>query len=542
MLLAIAHIVAGVAGRLDSFMLPKKPYVVAFTLVTWLILSAANFGSFDATIPREFGVWTHLALLSFYGWFMLFWLWGLHTFAHHLLSFIPAAIQPRAGAAQPDAPVAIIYTVCDDFDPKACASALGQTHPWTRLLICDDSADPACRAAIDRWAQSQSVPVLVVRRPTRQGFKAGNLNYALAHYVEEEYVLICDADELLPPDFVERMLPYFTEECVGFVQANHRARSDASTRFAATISLSIELFFSHLLPVKNRFGYVACQGHGVIIRRSVWEKIGGFPEIICEDMGFSARALRHGYRGVFVPDVMAEEMPPLTYRALLKARTRVIQGAIQFFQTELRPLLRSPNATLTEKIDLLLTESVAYLGLIVCVSLWGGLIISYLYSLEGYNGVQPWLPFVFAFGPVAAAAPILYKIPQEPRRYGLYLFVMAANYTTLMPVLAWQAIVQTLKLRPPEFYVTGKIARQSQSPWDFAVSMPFGLALVVGAVLMSSPMSPLIICVSLTFLLTPLLYFTEQGGLWGKIGRYWGLTPYLAIIMLGFAWMHRALP
>jgi len=518
-------------------MLPKKPHVVVLTLTVWLVLSAANFGSFDATIPYEYGPWMHLAILSFYGWFMMFWLWGLHTLAHHILSFCPKLIHPRPGAPKPDAKVAILYTTCDDFDPEACASALRQTHPHTRLIICDDSHEPPSRALIDRWVAAQDRPILVVRRGTNQGFKAGNLNYAIEHYADEEYLLVCDADELIPPDFVERLLPYFSGDGVGFVQANHRARTIPRTHFAGTLALSVDVFFSHFLPAKNRFGYVSCQGHGVIIRRSVWQQAGGFPEIICEDMGFAARALTVGYRGVFVPSVVAEEATPPTYRSLVKSRSRVIRGAIQFFQTEWPALARSPHITLMEKLDLLITESAAYIGLVVCVSLWGGLIISYLYSLQGVNGNQPWLPFVYALAPVLAAAPILYKIPREPERYGKYLFVMAANHATLMPTLAVRAVEQTLKLRQPIFHVTGKIGRQEQSPLDFVASMPFGIALVAGGMVMHSPMSPLVFCISLTFLLTPLLRFTEQKGFLGALGRQWGLAPYLAIAALGL-WMH----
>lgn len=518
-------------------MLPKRPYVVALTVGAWLILSAANYGSFDATIPYEYGPWMHIAILSFYGWFMLFWLWGLHTFSHHVLSFFPSMINPVAGPARPDAPVAILYTTCDDFDPEACASGLAQTHPHVRLLICDDSSDPRSRATIDRWAASQEPPVQVVRRDSNEGFKAGNLNHAIAHHVPEEYILICDADELLPTDAVEKLLPYFVEEQVGFVQANHRARTIPKTHFAGTIAASVDLFFSHFLPAKNRFGYVSCQGHGVIVRRSVWETVKGFPHIMCEDMGFTARALAAGYRGVFVPTVVAEEGTPETYRALLKSRSRTVRGAIEFFQTEFRPLWRSPHGTMTEKLDLVITESAAYLGLVVSVAIWGGLIISYLYCIQGANGTQPWMPFVFALGPVAAAAPLLYKIPRDPVRYGQYMFVMAANQASLMPVLAVRAIEQTLKLRAPIFDVTGKIARQGSSPMDFTVSLPYGIALVIGALVLHSPTSPLTMCLSLTFLLTPLLYFTEQKGFLGFLGRQWGLAPYLAIAALG-VWMH----
>jgi cellulose synthase/poly-beta-1,6-N-acetylglucosamine synthase-like glycosyltransferase len=511
----------------------KNLALVAVVGLSWLLLSAISFGSFEGTIPRECSTATHLALLSFYGWFMIFWLWALNTFWHQVFSFFARSTTPAPGAAHPDARVAILYTTCDDFDPQACGSCLQQTHPHTRLIICDDSFTPRSRQMIDRWAQAQSDRVTVVRRGDNRGFKAGNLNHAIAQHAKEEYLLICDADEIIPPDFVERLLPYFSNDGVGFVQANHRARTVPQTQFAASLALTTDIFFGYFLPPKNRFGFVACQGHGVIIRRSVWAAIGGFPEIVCEDLGFSSRALAQGYRGIFVPSVVAQEATPPTYRALLGSRSRVVRGTIEYFQTEYPQLLRSPHASPVEKLDILMSSSCCYLGLVVVINIWGGLVLSHLHGVQGYSESQPWLPFVYVLAPIATVAPLIVEIIRQPIRYGQYLFVTTTNHASLMPILAVRALEQTLRLRAPIFHVTGKIARQGHSLGDYLVSIPWGLSVLAGALLLPSPVAPLILGASLTFLLTPLLYFSESKGVMGVLGRQWGLAPYVAIVVLG---------
>lgn len=515
----------------------KSNGLLAVIGASWLALSIGSFRSFEWAIPHQYGPVAHIALLGFYAWFAAFWLWGLHNFWHQIFAWFPRFTHPQTGPAQPEAAVAIIYTTCDDFDPVACASALSQTHTRTRLVICDDSFQPASRSMIDEWAEAQERPVTVIRRADNKGFKAGNLNHAISKYIPEEYLLICDADEIIPADFVERLLPYFVDESVGFVQANHRARLESDTQFAATQAVAIDVYWSFFLPAKNRFGFVGFQGHGAVLRRSAWEKTKGFPEMMCEDLGWSSLALVEGYRGVFATNVMAEEATPATYKALLKQRTRVTAGSIEYFQRACLRLLKSPKATVPEKIDMVLTSSSCYMNLVMMVNLWGGLILSHLHRLQGFEQSSPWLPFLYVVGPIGSLAPVLYEILKQPKRYGQYLFTAASIYGSLMPMLCLTVIEQTLHLRAPIFHVTGKIARQRQRLLDYALSVPFGLAILIAAALLPSQVFPLMVGAALTFLLTPLMALTEKKGLLGMVGRQWGLAPYVAVVAIGI-WPH----
>lgn len=506
----------------------------ALVVLVWLALSAISFPSFEATIPSQCAPVQRLLLLSFYGWFSVFWLWGINNLFYQVAAFPRRFTRPPRGDARPDAQVAIIYTTCDDFDPQACASALTQTHPHTRLVICDDSFDPANRQTIDRWAKAQGERVTVVRRPDNKGFKAGNLNHAIRGFIPEEYLLVCDADEIIPPDFVEALLPYFVDDEVGFVQANHCAHLNPQTQFAAFQAFTVDMYWKYFLPAKNRFGFVLFQGHGALIRRSVWEQTGGFPEVICEDMAFSSRARAIGYRGVFVPDIIAQEACPLTYRALVKSRSRIIKGTVEYFQQEWSILARSRKVTLAEKLDVLITaSSSSYMPLAMTINLWGGIILAYLHRAQGYQDASAYLPFLYVLGPLGSVAPVLFELVKQPVRYGQYLFAAAANHASLMPMLSVAAVEQTLLLRAPTFHVTGKIARQRETLTDYSLSIPFGLSVLAGAIWLPSAISSLMIGVSLTFLLTPLIVFTEKKGLLGMVGRQWGLAPYVAILLLG---------
>ena len=157
-------------------------------------------------------------------------------------AFIISGISPSA--CSPDTPtpkvpendnepVALLYTTCDDFDPDACLSCLNQTYKNTRLIICDDSSHESSKEEIDRWVKTNAPNAVIVRRPARKGFKAGNLNNVIRNVVTEEFLVVCDADEVVPPDFVATMLVECRWPDVAFVQARHIARRDNQTNFGS---------------------------------------------------------------------------------------------------------------------------------------------------------------------------------------------------------------------------------------------------------------------------------------------------------------------
>src|SRR5205807_4933370 len=54
-------------------------------------------------------------------------------------------------------------------------------------------------------------------RPDNRHAKAGNLNYAFEQ-TDGEFIIIFDADHVPEPHFISRLVGYFTDEQLGFVQ------------------------------------------------------------------------------------------------------------------------------------------------------------------------------------------------------------------------------------------------------------------------------------------------------------------------------------
>jgi cellulose synthase/poly-beta-1,6-N-acetylglucosamine synthase-like glycosyltransferase len=513
----------------------KSPLALILTISSWGAVCVCAWQFYRTTIPGAYGPVLALGMKGLFLPWSLFWLWGLYYCWHSLLSILaPEGMPQLSEKSFQDEPVAILYTTCDDFDPLACQSLLNQSHGNTRLIICDDSRSPTYRHSIDNWVKHCGQRVRVVRRPERRGFKAGNLNFAISSVVREEFMVLCDADEVLPHDFVAGLLPYFQGSRVAFVQAAHKARGGTSSRFASLLGPSVDILYRYFLPSRNRFGFVPLFGHGAIIRRSVWSLVGGFPEIVAEDIGFAARASAMGWHGVYAGNVVAEEEFPPTYAAFVSKYCKDVIGTVQFFQTEYPRLLRSPEVTLVEKFDALMMFSSCYLGLITLINIMGSLFLSYVYKIQGFSNLEAWLFVLYIIGPFTPILALIILFCKSPRKYVLYYFISALAFVSIIPRLALTAILQSFKLSQPIFNATGHIARQKQKLYQHIPVQCLGLAFFVLAAILRTAIFIPITGLSLMLFFGPFLSFANENGIIGSLVTYSSLVPFL---FMGGLWI-----
>ena len=99
-------------------------------------------------------------------------------------------------------------------------AALDYPKDRMEIQVLDDSTDDT----VDRIAesvqrfQSDGYTIHHVRRPHRQGYKAGALAFGLETALGE-YVAIFDADFVPKPDFLMQCIPLFADENIGLVQS-----------------------------------------------------------------------------------------------------------------------------------------------------------------------------------------------------------------------------------------------------------------------------------------------------------------------------------
>ena len=230
-----------------------------------------------------------------------------------------------------------------------------QDYASYRVYILDDSSDPAIRARIDAFAAEYSERVTVVRRGDRRAYKAGNLNHALASIAREPLFALVDADEILPTDFLARLVPRILAipDC-GFIQANHRSNPNATSALARDLGPGVDSHWRWYHPLRNDYGFVMLLGHGALIRRQAWVDAGGFPELVSEDLAFALRAREAGWRGRFAEDVVCIEEFPEDVRAFRVRHMKWTRGTCEFLSREAGRLLLTHRLSWVEKIDILL--------------------------------------------------------------------------------------------------------------------------------------------------------------------------------------------
>ncbi len=316
-------------------------------------------------LDMAYNVPSTIALWLFIGFIDFAWLYGMYNLGVVGFAFLYGFLGKKSPLAQlpvdpilvatAKPPVALLYTTCNDFVEESVESCVRQDYPNYTVYLLDDSSRQEFMDRVDAFAAKYPGLVKVVRRPDRKAFKAGNMNYGLANYaIHEPYFAIADADEILPTDFLTKTVTVLeTDPTCGFVQANHRANPNDPSELAKSLGVGIDIHWKWYQPLRNDYGFVMFLGHGALLRRDVWEKIGGFPDIVSEDLGFAIHARELGYRGRFVEDIICYENFPDSVRSFRIRHMKWTRGTSEFLKKKMGFLMRAKNISLTEKLDIL---------------------------------------------------------------------------------------------------------------------------------------------------------------------------------------------
>lgn len=225
-------------------------------------------------------------------------------------------------------------------------SVLAQTLPPHQVIVVDDHSS-------DRTGEiAASFGVTVVRTPRNTGTKAQAQNAALP-YVTGEIVVFVDADTVLVPDALERLVEPFADPAVAascsFILPQRVVTPWERGRF-------VEYLFGLTFAkgIQQKFGTVlVCSGCFSAFRRSVVERYGGFrARTLAEDMDLTWTLHANREKVVYVPGALCLPVEPPTWRVF---RAQVDRWARAFFQNvrvHRSTLLRNPRLGLLVAIAL----------------------------------------------------------------------------------------------------------------------------------------------------------------------------------------------
>ncbi|MBP6011074.1 MAG: glycosyltransferase [Alphaproteobacteria bacterium] len=335
----------------------RKPHLQLAVFGTWTLLMVLLGPRLLTTLGAAQGAASYIALWYFIVFTSIAWLYGIYNIA--VVGFATQYRRKWAPTAAPapmtsGPPVAMLYTTCNDFVEASAESCVALDYRNYTLYVLDDSSDPLYRARVDAFAARHPGRVQVVRRANRQGFKAGNLNNALQRVAHEPFFAVVDADEILPRNFLSLLVPrMLADPNCGFIQANHRCAADEHNALKYDMRVGIDVHWRWYQPLRNRYGFVMFLGHGALLRRSCWEEIDGFPEIVSEDLGYAIAVREHGYFGQFAEDVVCLEEFPDSVRAFRIRHVKWTRGTCEFLRHWTWRILSARGVSLTEKLDIL---------------------------------------------------------------------------------------------------------------------------------------------------------------------------------------------
>lgn len=245
------------------------------------------------------------------------------------------------------------------------AAALDYPRGRLQIQVLDDSTDGTTCLAEARavFHRARGIDIAVLRRPDRQGFKAGALAWGLRQ-ARGELIAVFDADFVPPPDFLRRTVPYFLEQPeLGMIQTRWAHLNADYSLLTRVQAMALDGHFVVEQTARNRAGLLMhFNGTAGVWRRTAIESSGGWQaDTMCEDLDLSYRAQLAGWRCLYLPDVTSPAELPPQMLAFKRQQARWTQGSIQCLRKLAPPLLRSPRLNPLQKLMALLHLS-AYLA------------------------------------------------------------------------------------------------------------------------------------------------------------------------------------
>jgi len=332
-----------------------------------------------------------------------------------------------------DAPVVALCVIIPAYNEAqsiadTIRSLWAQTLVPAEILVVDDcSTDGTGELA-------GNLGVTVLRPLKNTGSKAGAQYYEL-HRVRTTWVMAIDADTVLAPDAVEKLVTAFQDDRVvaacGFVLPRRVRTIWERGRyieylFAFTFYKQVQDYFQRPLISSGCFS---------VYRTDVLQAIGGWPSrTLAEDMDltWSLYEARHQVR--FVPEAVCYPIEPHDFHYMSKQLRRWSHGFVQNLRLHWREMLHVP-----------------FLRSAVAVAVWDAAIASFVFlfvlPILAIVLRAPWLLLGYAIDAPAILVPVLAgAIPRGETRLALRSFPMFFILRTLNAIFFMRALWTELVL------------------------------------------------------------------------------------------------
>jgi cellulose synthase/poly-beta-1,6-N-acetylglucosamine synthase-like glycosyltransferase len=288
------------------------------------------------------------------------------------------------------------------------------------ILIGDDSNNHDVSRKLKKFATKHEL-VKVIKRENNKGYKPGNLNNMLKHS-KGEFLVIFDSDFVPEKDFLARIVqPLLKNKKVAGVQARWNllnANQNLVSVLGATIVSTCHRITMPFMFNRRKITFLC--GSAEAVRKSTLIELGGWDSgNLTEDIEFSLRLLKSGYKIEYLNDLECDSEVPFTIKDLYKQQMRWAYGVIHSWKKHFGDISRSRHLNFVDKF---------YMGGVFC----SGYLISVLLAALFITGTLSFLTH--------APAPI---------EWGTFLYELGRNIL-LTSGLILSGIVALTKARIPK--------------------------------------------------------------------------------------------
>lgn len=240
------------------------------------------------------------------------------------------------------------------------------------IQVLDDSTDETVQIIADKVHefQQKGIDINHIRRDSREGYKAGALDYGMKQ-AKGEFIAIFDADFIPHDDFLLHTVPCFEDEKIGMVQTRWGHLNQHYSLLTQVQAFALNAHFTVEQKGRNRAGYfMNFNGTAGIWRRSCIEDAGGWQhDTLTEDLDLSYRAQMKGWNFQFLEDVVSPAELPVAVSALKTQQYRWTKGAAESARKHLANVWKT-DSSLLKKIQAtshLLSSSIFIFILLISV-------------------------------------------------------------------------------------------------------------------------------------------------------------------------------
>ena len=213
---------------------------------------------------------------------------------------------------------------------RTVRGALNSTYPNLRVIVIDDgSKDRTLEVARRAFAAEVAAGQVLILTKRNSG-KADALNYGIEHIGDAELFVGIDADTIIAPDAIARLVPHFIRPEVGAIAGNAKVgnRVNLWTRWQALEYITSQNFERRALDVLGAVSVVP--GAIGAWRVSAVREAGGYHvDTVAEDADLTMALLRKGHRVEYEDMALAYTEAPTNANGLMRQRFRWSFGILQ---------------------------------------------------------------------------------------------------------------------------------------------------------------------------------------------------------------------